>query len=199
MTVDLVPVFNMGGVLPPYAGDATSMNQRSPYDVTMGFLIARFGTSKVRLELLRGLIMYRRALYDAGFRVGYQWLDGSFVENTEVAKGQSPKDIDVVTLFRRPLRYQTDPARWSSEAGGLFAEYFNRQTCMPKYKCDTFPIDLDKGSAAIVDDVTYWFSLFSHQRVTSVWKGMLRLVLLTDLTDHTNELLLVTQAEELHA
>lgn len=199
MEVDQVPAFNGGGVLPPYVSDAASAQGRSPYDVTMGFLIARFGTSEARLKLLRGLVEYRKALYDGGFRVGYQWLDGSFVENSEVTKGRPPGDIDVVTLFHRPLRYQTDPARWKAESSDLFRAYFSRQSCRTKYLCDIFPIDLDKPPFAIVNDVTYWFGLFSHQKVTSTWKGMLRIGLLEEEGDYTNELLLVKQAEATHA
>lgn len=198
MAVDQVPAYNAGGVLPPY-GDSAVDRHRSPYKVTMGFLVSNFGTSKARLELLRGLVEYRRVLFQAGFRVGIQWLDGSFVEKAEVTKGRPPSDIDIVTLFHRPAQYQTDPNLWRGQSVTIFNTFFNPQNCKPTYKCDTFGIDLDKKPSLIVEDVTYWFSLFSHQKITNVWKGLLCLTLQQDSADYTNELLLVTQAEAKHA
>jgi hypothetical protein len=41
-------------------------------------------------------------------------------------------------------------------------------------------VDLDKKPFLIVDDTRYWFGLFSHQRVTSLWKGMLSVSLQSD-------------------
>lgn len=37
-----------------------------------------------------------------------------------------------------------------------------------------YPIDLDKPPELLVDDSRYWFGLFSHQRETSLWKGMIK-------------------------
>lgn len=195
MAPDQVPPFNAGGVIPPYAGGPLSRSDRSPYDVTMGFLVRTFGTTRDRLRLLRGLVEYRRTLFGGGFLVGYQWIDGSFVEACEVTRGRSPGDIDIATLFHRPLRFQMDRNLWQSEATTIFATHFHRAHCKSNYLCDTFPIDLDKDPAKIVEDVTYWFSLFSHQRVTHIWKGLLRLQLHADGADYANELALVTTAE----
>jgi hypothetical protein len=41
-------------------------------------------------------------------------------------------------------------------------------------------VDLDKKSEFVVEDTRYWFGLFSHQRVTSLWKGMLKISLHSD-------------------
>jgi hypothetical protein len=197
MPVDRVPAFNAGGTLPPYDGDPRSRQDRSPYDVTMGFLISRFGQTRHRLRLINGLIEYRKILHDGGFRVGYQWVDGSFVEDAETVRGRNPGDIDIVTLFHRPLRYQTSPTLWQAESTTIFATFFSSSICKANYFCDTFPIDLDKNPLLIVDDVNYWFGLFSHQKVTNVWKGMLRIPLLTSAAEYSNELLLLRQAEGL--
>lgn len=156
----------------------------------MGYLIRRFGSNPVRREILQGLIDYRKLLLDGGFVSGFQWIDGSFIENAEVDRSRAPKDVDIVTLFRRPLRYQVDRAAWLKESKQIFATFFNRQTCLTKYKCDSFPIDLDQQPGGIISDVTYWFALFSHQKRTNTWKGVVQLSLLADAAEHSNELLL---------
>jgi len=48
-----------------------------------------------------------------------------------------------------------------------------------RFKCDTYYIDLGLASPYLVQDVSYWFSLFSHRR-DGLWKGMLRVPLQAD-------------------
>jgi hypothetical protein len=69
----------------------------------MTALVQRFAASRERLDILRGLLEYRAALGAIGIVQGFQWLDGSFVEDVEVTKGRPPSDIDVVTLAYRPI------------------------------------------------------------------------------------------------
>lgn len=193
--MDQVPAFTEAGLIPPFAGKPTDAHGRSPYPVTMTYLTTRFGTNPVRCQILRGLIEYRKLLFDGGFRVGFQWLDGSFVENAETDRGRAPSDIDLVTLFRRPMRYQVDKDAWKTDHQTIFARFFGKAQCLSKYKCDAFPIDLDQSPSGIVRDVTYWFSLFSHHKVTNTWKGMLQIALLSADEEHTNEMLLLGHIE----
>jgi hypothetical protein len=41
-------------------------------------------------------------LHAAGIIDGFQWLDGSFLENIESLESRSPRDIDVVTFYYLP-------------------------------------------------------------------------------------------------
>ena len=58
----------------------------------------RFAISPARAAILRGFLDYRAALHAAGIIVGFQWVDGSFVENIETLEEREPNDMDVVTF-----------------------------------------------------------------------------------------------------
>src|SRR5580692_10607499 len=95
-----LPPFISSGVLPPHLAGAASPHDRSPYEATPAEVVARFATSGPRRVILRGYLDYRAALREAGFAEGYQWLDGSFVEDVERTEGRPPNDVDVVTFYR---------------------------------------------------------------------------------------------------
>lgn len=179
----VIPAYTNEGVLPPVSGGPTSPYNRSPYQSNMDEIIERFNTSDTRKELLIGLIEYRRALFNVGFIQGWQWIDGSFVENVEQSRGFPPKDVDIVTFFYRPIRYNADEAKWKSEVQGLFGQFFGNAS--KKYLCDSYPIDLNESQLTIVQNVTYWFGLFSHQRITNTWKGLIQIPLMNDPDEHT--------------
>lgn len=177
-----IPEFADHGGLPPFVnGDPTSFNARSPYLATMLELVERFCTSERRAKLLKGLNEYRRHLYSGGFVKGSQWIDGSFVEDVEKTQKRSPNDIDVVTLYHRPFKYQTDPGAWSGDyVSHLRAQFFDTNMMKPVYLCDTYDIDLDAGSRPIVRNTTYWFGLFSDMRGSGSKKGILEVALAVD-------------------
>jgi hypothetical protein len=177
-----IPDFATHGALPPFiSGQATIPAARSPYTASMLDVVERFCTSKDRAKLLKGLNHYRKHLQSGGFVSGYQWVDGSFVENVEKLRNRSPSDIDVVTLFNRPLKYQAEPKSWPTDyEGQLFARYFDTNAMKPEYKCDTYGIDLDAGSRALVRNSTYWFGLFSDMRDTNAKKGIIEIALAVD-------------------
>jgi hypothetical protein len=142
----------------------------------MTAVVSRFGTSAERAEILNGLLDYREALRAIGLGNGYQWLGGSFVEDVEANRSRPPKDIDLVTISYRP---PIDSNAWEQVVhanSGLF----NPMVTSQMYKCDAYFVDLNIPPHLIVSDTTYWFGLFSHQRDTSLWKGMLRVPLLSD-------------------
>ncbi len=70
-------------------------------------------------------------------------------------------------------------ATWRAFAVGT-PELFDPRVTKKRYLCDAYFVDLDKRSEVIVDDTRYWFGLFSHQRDTSLWKGMLKIPLCSD-------------------
>jgi hypothetical protein len=63
---------------------------------------------------------------------------------------------------------------------GEHPSLFVREQCIERYRCDTFLIRLSKQPEKLVQDVRYWYGLFSHRRGDQVWKGMLQLSLQSD-------------------
>jgi hypothetical protein len=171
----LIPLFNQSGVLPPFVGvDPTIPAGCSPYQVKPVELVAAFATSGERNSLLRQLFQYRANLRSAGIANGFQWLDGSFMENVEIVRGRPPKDIDLVTFAHRPQHAQT-LAQW-----GAFISANVTLFQRPIGDLDAYYVDLNIPVEALVSRTTYWAGLFSHQRVTALWKGLLQLDLAED-------------------
>ena len=182
--VGTIPAFTPGGVLPPYTGTSPANGAAmAPFSASMEQLADRFGTSPARLCLLEGLLRYRAALGSIGLTEGFQWVDGSFIERIEATEGRDPRDIDVVTFYRRPPAMRNDAPAWRQMVNanmGLFRPEITRLT----YNCDAYVVDLDAGSpSALVKQARYWFGLFSHKRVTSIWKGLLQVPIGTPTSD----------------
>jgi len=177
----MIPDFDLGTVLPPFMNDDVVGNAapRSPYRATMTEFVVRFATSPERTHILRGFKAFRDALRDAGFQSGFQWVDGSFVENCEAVKRRPPGDIDVVSLFRRPTSC-ADAAAWSSFVERYDETLLDQSHCKENYSCDAYFIDLDIPPEFVSEQTAYWFGLFSHQRDTFRWKGMVQLDLQCD-------------------
>lgn len=177
-----IPEFAAHGALPPFiSGHPTIPNARSPFPVTMQEVVDRFCTSLDRAKLLKGLNEYRKLLHSGGFVSGSQWIDGSFIENVEVIRKRSPSDIDVVTLYHRPLKYQSQPQNWQADyENHIRGKFFDTRTMKPIYKCDTYDIDLDTGARSLVRNSTYWFGLFSDMRGSNAKKGILEIPLAVD-------------------
>ena len=174
----MIPAHNHSDVLPPFTGvDPTIPTEVSPYDTTVCDLIDRFATSPERREILKGYLDYRALFAPLGFVDGYQWINGSFVENIESREGRPPNDIDVVTLAHRPISIR-DTASWSQFFADNLA-FFDPNHLKQTYKCDAYYIDLDLAPYQIVINVSYWHGLFSHRR-DGLWKGMLRVPLRDD-------------------
>lgn len=173
----MIPSFTLSGVLPPFVGkNPAHRPQCSPYAATMSELVSRFASSTERVALLRGLLDLRERMSSLGITAGFQWIDGSFVEDIEMTRGRSPADIDVVTVAHRP---ESDPGKWRQI---VFANQplFDPAISKSTYGCDAYFIDLAKRPDLVVADSIYFFSLFSHQRVNSTWKGMILVPLVSD-------------------
>ncbi|MBZ0161820.1 MAG: hypothetical protein K8H74_03820 [Notoacmeibacter sp.] len=177
-----IPEFADHGALPPYiSGHPTTPSARSPYPATMMEVVERFCTSLDRAKLLKGLNQYRKHLHSGGFISGTQWIDGSFIENVEAMRKRSPSDIDVVTLFSRPLKYQVEPNSWAKDYENyIFGAFFDTRKMISAYRCDTYGVDLDAGARALVRNSTYWFGLFSDIRGSTEKKGIVEIPLAMD-------------------
>lgn len=174
-------------ILPPFTGGnpGATLACRSPYRAGLDEVVQRFGKSAKRQGLLRGLIQYRRELRRVALGAKFQWLAGSFVEEP----GREPNDIDVVTFF------ETDAAgRAAAMSDPLIKQ---RITALAKrglvkttYGLDSFFIDLSWPPHQVVAQTHYWYGLFSHQRVSYAWKGMLEVDAQSVDDDYSAEALL---------
>jgi hypothetical protein len=171
----MIPDFSFGDVLPPFMGaDAAGAGlPRSPYRATVEELADRFCTSAERADILDGFLSFREELRQAGFARGFQWIDGSFVENCECVKGRSPGDIDVVSALHRPGAYHQEH-HWRIFVAERSSTLFNSGWTKARFRCDAYFIDLDSDPSLIAEMSAYWVGLFSHQRDTFRWKGMVQ-------------------------
>ncbi len=114
-----------------------------------------------------------------GYVDGEQFIDGSFVENVELREGRDPGDIDVLSLVVRPRQYQQDPILWQSVGHPQWlGEIVNQPLNKLRYRLDTYAIAVDQGGPlSLVNATIYWYSLFSHKKVTQEWKGFVRVPL----------------------
>lgn len=166
-----IPNWNLQGVLPPVdpSSKATSKN-RSPYRVSLNDFVLQFGTSSHRQSLLNDFLSFRSMLHEIGVVTGFQWIDGSFCEYVESIRSCNPDDIDVVTFYIVPSG-QTQKTLEACQP-----QLFDHDYIKDNYHLDTYFFEL-KGSTIgkLVSECTYWYSLWSHQRDTLLWKGYLQI------------------------
>lgn len=143
----------------------------APYKSTITQFVRRYAQSPERIAILKGLLGYRRKLKETGISQGFQWLDGSFVEDAELSLGRPPADIDLVTFALRPTN---DIEVWKGIVYGN-KELFHPSESKDKYLCDAYFVDLNTHPIHIVSNTKYWFGLFSHQRGSYLWKGMVEI------------------------
>jgi hypothetical protein len=187
-----IPDWTASGALPPCNASSPTGFDRSPYEIALTDFILRFNTTPERHSLLEGFLRYRQELHKLGLTLGFQWVDGSFLEDVEVVRNRPPHDIDVVTFFR-PLAnlsqndlFQLNPALFDpSQAEIAFGVH-------------PFYVQLhaaDPGQAdQLVELSTYWYSMWSHRR-NGEWKGYIKLDLApgsdqaaqANLTAHQNK------------
>ena len=171
-----IPGFDHNLVLPPHLGDPTKRDQLSPYRCTTLDLCQRLGHSPERRQILGRFLDFRARLRAAGLRNGFQWLDGSFLENIEAQEHRAPRDLDLLTVF------------WGYDRTflvNLFAavpEIANRALAKANYSLDHFPFDAGFDPEFTLENTRYWILLFSHNR-DGVWKGMLQIDLDTEAAD----------------
>jgi hypothetical protein len=79
----MIPSFDHNGVIPPYLGNpANGSNFVSPYPTDSLELCQRFATSKDRIAILKKFMAFREEMRNFGIS-GFQYLDGSFLEDIE--------------------------------------------------------------------------------------------------------------------
>ncbi len=113
------------------------------------------------------MLEFRADLHALDLVDGFQWIDGSFLEDIETVERREPRDIDLVTFFRLPEgRSQTSLEEAS-------AELFDPQAVGRRYEMDAYFVQLSEAEPELlVEQCTYWNSLWSHRR-NGQWKGYL--------------------------
>jgi len=171
-----IPNYDHNLVLPPHLGDPRNPSDLSPFPCSTIDLVDRFSTSKQRIEILKGLISFRERLHTLGLMQGFQWLDGSFLEDIESREKRDPKDLDVVTVY-----WGYDSIFQNALCTSL-PEFKDPNLAKVNYLLDHYPFDAGFTPISTVENSRYWIQLFSHNR-NSVWKGMLQVELNTPSDD----------------
>jgi hypothetical protein len=174
-----IPAFDGRGFLPPFLGADETTHARSPYDATMSELVVALGTTPIRQNILFGLLKYRELLGSFGYTNGVQFIDGSFVENVETREASDPGDIDVFSFLMQPAQYVGNVALWQSTGFPQWqAEVVNQNLNKLRYQSDTYGVVVDQGGPLQMMNATiYWYSLFSHKKISHDWKGFVRVPL----------------------
>lgn len=163
-----IPAWNGQGVLPPRNHAAPTSYDRSPYQVALTDVVLRYATSPERRRILEGYLRFREKLDSIGLHRGFQWLDGSFLENIEQIESRPPGDIDVVTLFHLPPGFTQLQLLQSNPA------VFNPILAKSTFSVDAYFVELNASNPEfLIRQTNYWYSLLSHRR-NDIWKGYLQ-------------------------
>lgn len=192
-TATSIPAWSPAGVIPPIRPAMPGHSfDRSPYPVELITLIDRFATSPERVAILNGLLAFRSALHKAGVVSGFQWLDGSFLEQIEILENRPPRDMDVVTFLEIPAGYnQLTLAQQHSNL-------FDQAHLKTHYSMDAYFAVLGQPTNEMqVKNITYWYSMWSHRR-DGLWKGFIQ-VDLHPSQDAQAQTLLTTYGGVTHA
>lgn len=114
--------------------------------------------------------MYRKALRQAGLVRGFQWIDGSFIDDVERIDGRAPRDIDVVTFFFLP-KAETQQTLMEG-----MPQLFRPEDTKDKYRVHAYYVQLDNTPDLLVEQTTYWHSVWSHRR-NGRWRGYVQIAL----------------------
>ena len=171
-----IPNFNHNNVLPPHLGSPAFSTDLSPYKCTVVELCHRFATTKKRVEISKGYISFRKEMISTGITQGFQWLDGSFLENIEISESRDPRDLDVVTF------YDGVSSPNMVDIMASFPEFSSPAKSKARYNLDHYPVDFTYSPMVTIESTRYWIQLFTHNRA-EVWKGILHLSINTASDD----------------
>ena len=165
-----IPEWDNNKVLPPIHPDAPSGQEydrlyRSPYAGPLAEFIGRFATTLQRVNMLERFLRYRAALHQAGITEGFQWINGSFVENVEEGpRHRPPGDIDVATFYFLDEDVSPD-----------YTDLFNADLTKENFGVDAYGIQLGEPlSVATATTIGYLNSLWSHRQTDNIWKGFIQ-------------------------
>ena len=107
-----------------------------------------------RVDLAEGFLAYRAALHYWDVTNGYQWINGSFVENVEQSsKARPPRDIDVVTFY------------YGNENHDSYSNLINPELSRQEFNVDAYGIELNQPlDIPTVTFIGHLHSLWSHRK-----------------------------------
>jgi len=184
-----IPAFDHNLVIPPHLGNPTQPDDLSPFKCSSIELCDKFATSPERIKILKGFLAFRKKLKSFGLDNGFQWLDGSFLEDVETRELRPPNDLDIVTIY-----WGYDPV-FQQNLYQNFPEFADSQISKQIYLLDHYPFDAEFSIEITVNYTRYWVQLFSHNR-DAVWKGMLQVPLNTPDEDLNASQLLNTRSND---
>jgi len=165
----IIPAWDSMGILPPVRPGALGNSpDRSPYPVDLVAMVDRFATSSERKTILDGFLRLRRDLHQAGIVSGFQWVNGSFLEDVETREDRPPRDVDIVTFYNLPSGKSQKSLVEQNKA------LFNHERLKTDYNVDAYFTELGQFiNQTNVKLITYWYSMWSHRR-DGMWKGFLQ-------------------------
>ena len=89
----------------------------------------------------------------------------------------SERDIDKI-----PIGEAKVISTWNHGQAANAALFDASQTKMA-FRCDAYFVDANTPLRSVITQVTYWHGLFGHRRTSHMWKGILRLPLVSDDAD----------------
>lgn len=168
MHITAIPPWTPNGVLPPVNPDDPIGPDRSPYNVSLVDIVLRFSTSRERRQILDGLLRFRAELHAVGLVRGFQWVDGSFLEDIELLDNRPPKDVDVVTWVEYPADFA---------AGDRLTSLQDHDFVKREFLVDHYFVELSLlPPNQLISWSAYWYSMWSHRR-SMQWKGFLQISL----------------------
>ena len=87
---------------------------------------------------MTGLLDFRSELHKAGLMRGFQWIDGSFIENIEESEQRRPGDVDLVTFFHIPDKHTGDSLLRD------FPVLFDNPKARTRYGVDAYFVQLNQ-------------------------------------------------------
>ena len=161
---------------------------RSPYSVSLTNCILRFGTTQARRAILGGFMEFRSALHSVNLTKGFQWIDGSFLENVEEIEKRDPHDIDLVTFYCLP------DGITEADLVAKAPHLFDPERTKEDFHVDAYFVRLNtEDPELLVDQVAYWYSIWSHRR-GGLWKGFLQI----DLSSNDDQVATTNLREMIH-
>ena len=165
----MIPNWTDKGIIPPINYLSPTSSQRSPYLVSLSDVILKYGTSQKRNQILMGLLNFRKELHAIGIVKGFQWIDGSFLENIEMLEGRPPNDIDIVNFYYIPDGLS------QKELVIRNSKIFDPISIKENFNVDGYFVSLSQSSPErLINRTSYWYSMWSHKRDES-WKGFLQI------------------------
>ncbi|MDR3109921.1 MAG: hypothetical protein LBU65_09600 [Planctomycetaceae bacterium] len=166
MKENSIPDWDEFGVLPAYdIVEGPASVKRSPYVVSLIDVVRRFAISPERIKILDEFLKFRKRLTDKGLVNGFQWVNGSFIEDVERLRQRPPKDLDVVTFLELP----------DAESQQTFDKYYQEVVGSDRI-IDARIVPLPPTiTLDIITEFLYWSGMWSHCRDSKRWKGFLQI------------------------